>query len=354
MAFWRERLLEIGGFDPIYRAAGDDVDVCWKLLDRGYDIRFHPSAQVWHRRRESMRVFWRQQLGYGKAEALVERNHPDKFNSLGQATWRGVIYGPRSILPGRGRVYAGRFGDAPFQKIYNWQNQFNPLWALYPILFLCLLALQNPYMLVLPGIGLATLTGIYVWRGMAISRRERLRSVWRLGPLLGLLYFLPSLARAWGRLSARLPHGSPSTRRSSWPLRSAEGKTFLTEHVEEVGRTAFLEGLRSRLQTAGLRPKASLGWEEADIMCNSALFWRAWLVSYEMWGTIYLRLDPKLRFTRLTLAMTGIVFVLLWWSALVAAGAIVAFLVIFLLEKWLFVRKIRLALTGDTRQGSRA
>ena len=39
MAFWRERLLEIGGFDPIYRAAGDDVDVCWKLLDRGYDIR---------------------------------------------------------------------------------------------------------------------------------------------------------------------------------------------------------------------------------------------------------------------------------------------------------------------------
>ena len=40
MAFWRERLLEIGGFDPIYRVAGDDVDVCWKLLDRGYDIRF--------------------------------------------------------------------------------------------------------------------------------------------------------------------------------------------------------------------------------------------------------------------------------------------------------------------------
>jgi GT2 family glycosyltransferase len=89
MAFWRERLLEIGGFDPIYMAAGDDVDVCWKLLDRGYNIRFHPSALVWHRRRASVRAFWRQQLGYGKAEALVERNHPDKFNSLGQATWRG-------------------------------------------------------------------------------------------------------------------------------------------------------------------------------------------------------------------------------------------------------------------------
>jgi GT2 family glycosyltransferase len=84
MAFWREHLVEIGGFDPIYRAAGDDVDACWKLLDRGYDIRFHPSALVWHRRRDSVGAFWHQQLGYGKAEALVERNHPDKFNNPGR------------------------------------------------------------------------------------------------------------------------------------------------------------------------------------------------------------------------------------------------------------------------------
>ena len=128
----------------------------------------------------------------------------------------------------------------------------------------------------------------------------------------------------------------------------------MTEHLQEVGRTAFLEGLRNRLQTADLRPKASLGWGEADIMCNSALFWRAWMVSYEAWGTLYLRLACKLRFNRLTLPMIGIVFVLLWWSALAAVGAMVGFLVILLLEKWLFVRKIRLALMGDSRQGSRA
>jgi GT2 family glycosyltransferase len=354
MAFWRERLMEIGGFDPIYRAAGDDVDVCWKLLDRGYEIRFHPSALVWHRRRDSVRAFWRQQLGYGKAEALVERNHPDKFNSLGQATWRGVIYGPSSILPDRSRVYAGRFGDAPFQKLYSGQNHFNPFWALYLILILCLPALLNPYMLAPPATGLAALSAIYVWRGVAIARREQISPLWRLGPLLGLLYFLPSLARAWGRLSARWPHASASAGRSSWPLRSVGGNTFLTEHVEEVGRTAFLEGLRYRLQTARLRPKASLGWEEADIVCNSALFWRAWMISYEAWGTFYLRLDGKLRFARLTLPVVAIIFALLWWSALAAVGAVVGFLAILLLEKWLFVRKIRLALTGESRQGSRA
>src|SRR5215218_7724320 len=240
MAFWRERLLEIGGFDPIYRAAGDDVDVCWKLLDRGYDIRFHPSALVWHRRRDSVKAFWRQQLGYGKAEALVERNHPDKFNSLGQATWRGVVYGPNSILASRGRVYVGQFGDAPFQRLYSGQNYFNPLWAPYLVLYLLLPALLNPYLLVMPAAGLTALTAVYVWRGVAIGRRERLRPMWRLGPLLGLLYFLPYLARAWGRLNAQSPHVSPRTGRSSWPLRSAGGKIFLTEHVDEVGRTAFL------------------------------------------------------------------------------------------------------------------
>jgi cellulose synthase/poly-beta-1,6-N-acetylglucosamine synthase-like glycosyltransferase len=354
MAFWRERLLEIGGFDPIYRAAGDDVDVCWKLLDRGYNIRFHPSALVWHRRRDSVRGFWRQQLGYGKAEALVERNHPDKFNGLGQATWRGVIYGPTSVLPGRGRVYSGRFGDAPFQRLYSGQNYFNPFWALYPILFLLLLALLNPYLLVVSATLLAVLTATYVWRGVAMTRRERLRPIWRLGPLLGLLYFLPSLARAWGRLSARWPHTSPGTGSSPWPLRSVGRGLFLAEHVGEVGRTALLEGLRHRLQTGRLRPKASSGWDEADIICNSALFWRARMVSYEAWRTFYLSLACKLRFGRLTLPAAGIVFMLLWWSAVAAAGAIVGFLVILLFERWLFTRKIGRALTEDSRQSLHA
>jgi O-antigen biosynthesis protein len=182
MAFWRERLLEIGGFDPIYRAAGDDVDVCWKLLDRGYDIRFHPSALVWHRRRGSVRAFWRQQLGYGKAEALVDRNHPDKFNSLGHAIWRGVIYGPTTVLSGRGRIYSGRFGEAPFQRLYSGQNYINLLWAAYLVLCLLLPALLNPYLLAIPAAALAALAGTYVWRGLGVARRERLRPIWLLHP----------------------------------------------------------------------------------------------------------------------------------------------------------------------------
>ena len=352
MAFWRECLLEMGGFDPIYRVAGDDVDVCWKLLDRGYNIRFHPSALVWHRRRDSVRAFWRQQLGYGRAEALVERNHPDKFNSLGQATWRGVIYGPISILSGRDRVYSGRFGDAPFQRLYSGQNRFSPLWALYPILFLLLPALFEPHILVGSAAVLILAAAIYAWRGVEIARRERLRPIWSLGPLLGLLHFLPSLSRTWGRLSVRRPYTSAKTGPTSWPLRSAGGGTFLTEHAEEGGRTASLEGLCHRLRTNRLRPEASSGWDDADIICNSALFWRAQMVSYEAWGTFYLRLTYRPRLARLALPALGIALALLLHPFAVA-GAMAGLLAVLLLERWLFARRVRQALTEDPKEGAR-
>jgi hypothetical protein len=305
-----------------------------------------------------VRAFWHQQLGYGKAEALVERNHPDKFNSFGQAAWRGVIYGPRSILPIGGRVYAGRFGEAPFQRLYGGQNHLDPSWVAYPILVLCLLALLNPYLLVLPGICLSTLIGFHVWRGMAISLRERLRPSWRLGPLLGLLYFLPSLARAWGRLIARSPHHAPpGAGPASRPLRSVGAGTFGTEELGE-GRTAFLEGLRLQLKTNRLRPRASSEWDEADIICDSALFWRARVVSYEAWGMLYLRLAYRPRLGRLAVATAGTTavpaVVPAFGSALAlhsyptaAAVAIGGLLAIFLLEGWSFVRRLRRALTGS-------
>ena len=79
MAFWKEGLEELGGFDPIYTAAGDDVDFCWKVLDQNWDIGFHPAALVWHHRRAGLRAYLRQQRSYGRSEALVEARNPDRF-----------------------------------------------------------------------------------------------------------------------------------------------------------------------------------------------------------------------------------------------------------------------------------
>src|SRR5437667_132830 len=73
MAFRKSCLQAIGGFDPQFRVAGDDVDICWRLQKQGWTIGFSPAAMVWHHRRNSVRAYLRQQKGYGKAEALLEK-----------------------------------------------------------------------------------------------------------------------------------------------------------------------------------------------------------------------------------------------------------------------------------------
>ena len=121
MAFRREVLDEIGGFDQIYRSAGDDVDVCWRLQDLGYRIGFSPAAMVWHFRRNTMKAYIGQQKGYGKAEALLYFRHPQRFNALGYSRWRGRIYGGISALFSLRRpiIYGGVFGRGLFQTLYQ-------------------------------------------------------------------------------------------------------------------------------------------------------------------------------------------------------------------------------------------
>ena len=122
MAFRREALQAIDGFDPRYRAAGDDVDVCWRLQAHGGKIGFHAAAMDWHHCRNSLRTYWKQQQGYGKAEALLEEKWPEKYNTAGHFSWRGRLYGKgitESIPTGRWRIYQGQWGSALFQSIYE-------------------------------------------------------------------------------------------------------------------------------------------------------------------------------------------------------------------------------------------
>ncbi|PYO89494.1 MAG: glycosyl transferase, partial [Gemmatimonadetes bacterium] len=122
MAFRRTCLEAIGGFDPQFRTAGDDVDVCWRLQERGWTLGFQPAALVWHHRRNSARTYWSQQIGYGRAEAMLERKWPEKYNGPGHVRWAGRIYGAgitRLLGWRRPRVYHGVWGGAPFQSLYE-------------------------------------------------------------------------------------------------------------------------------------------------------------------------------------------------------------------------------------------
>jgi len=121
MAFWRKHLIDVGLFDPIYRSAGDDVDLCWRLQNAGHKIGFSAAALVWHRRRATVRAYLNQQKGYGRAEALLYFKHPYRFNFLGNSRWLGRIYsdlGP-GILGRRPVIYWGPFGNGLFQTLYE-------------------------------------------------------------------------------------------------------------------------------------------------------------------------------------------------------------------------------------------
>ena len=120
LAVSRDALLSIGGFNPVYLRAGDDVDVCWRLQAKGYSIGFAPSALVWHHHRGSVKAYWRQQAGYGEGETWLDAHHPEKF-VRGQMLWRGRIYSPLPFvraLAGR-RVNTGVWGTAAFPSVYS-------------------------------------------------------------------------------------------------------------------------------------------------------------------------------------------------------------------------------------------
>src|SRR5438876_931778 len=120
MAFYRWAFESMGGFDPEYRKAGDDVDFCWRIQQAGWVIAFSPAAIVWHYRRFTLRAFLKQQDGYGEAESLLRFKHLIFFGPTGTAKWRGQIYGtPRfSWFVNRPVIYHGIFGEGFFQSIY--------------------------------------------------------------------------------------------------------------------------------------------------------------------------------------------------------------------------------------------
>ena len=215
----KRRYIELhpySGFDPRFRVAGDDVDVCWRLRQQGLTLGFNPAAMVWHHRRNSLRAYWKQQLGYGKAEAMLERKWPEQYNAFGHFTWAGRVYAkPLMYLLGwGGRIYHGIWGHAPFQSLYQpgpsglWSLPLMPEWYLAIVLVAGLTALDalwSPLRFALPLLVVAV--GAPLVQACASAARTPFSGVrqpcvlcLKLRALIALLYLLQPLARLWGRL----------------------------------------------------------------------------------------------------------------------------------------------------------
>ena len=156
MAFRRDVLLAIGGFDDRFRIAGDDVDVCWRLHDRGDTIGFHPAAMVWHHSRSTIRGYLRQQYNYGARRG----------DARGQVA--GEVQLGRSPALGRSRLRTGlstrRWGrGAPSSTTASGaRNLFQSLYMRPPGLLRSLPLLPEWYLLI-AALALLSVGGV-VWK----------------------------------------------------------------------------------------------------------------------------------------------------------------------------------------------
>jgi hypothetical protein len=263
MAFRRELLTSLGGFDPRFRVAGDDVDLCWRIQDAGGKIGFSPAAVVWHHRRNSIRAFWRQQVGYGAAEGQLEQKWPARHNNAGYTSWTGRIYGPGRVRAPRRRalIYQGPWGTAPFQSLYDraphsvWVLSALPEWrALVAILAVVAalgfawrpLFLAGPLAAVSAAVMLAQ---AFISAAPAQGSLSRSRLAARV--LTAALFVIQPAARLWGRLRTRMRTRSTrlTIRLPGRKLPRSRSSAYWSETWHEP--VTWLQGMLEELLSSG-------------------------------------------------------------------------------------------------------
>ncbi len=156
MAIKKTALQKVGGFDPMFTTAGDDVDLSWRLAATNETLAYAPGAVVIHERRATLGTYLKQQRGYGIGEGLLFRKYP-----LRNADHDGMYAGPSWIgsLLGGARVYYGEFGRGLFQTVYSAGNSYAELpltiqWIELSLIFL-ILGIVSRLLGVLGSVGIA-------------------------------------------------------------------------------------------------------------------------------------------------------------------------------------------------------
>jgi hypothetical protein len=61
---------------------GEDVDLTWRLRDRGWAISYLPAGNVLHEHRSSIRSFMSRRFDYGTSEGMLQLLHPQRKKQM--------------------------------------------------------------------------------------------------------------------------------------------------------------------------------------------------------------------------------------------------------------------------------
>ena len=87
----RSAVLAVGGFDESLRV-GEDVDLCWRLIEAGSRLRYEPVAMVAHEHRIRLGDWLARKAVYGSSAAPLALRHPDKTSALVIPLWSLVAW----------------------------------------------------------------------------------------------------------------------------------------------------------------------------------------------------------------------------------------------------------------------
>jgi glycosyltransferase involved in cell wall biosynthesis len=286
MAFYRWAFESLGGFDPEYHKAGDDVDFCWRIQQAGWVIAFSPAALVWHYRRFTLRAFFKQQDGYGEAESLLRFKHLIFFGPTGTAKWRGQIYGtPRfSWFVNRPVIYHGIFGEGFFQSIYPTPQSdvaayLSSIEWFALTIFLFGLGIFLPALRIVPYLmlgGTLCVALSYMVRALIEPKFDTVRA--RL--LVMVLAFAQPLVRGFSRyftwLRFKRTPANVIRRHEHLPERAPyRGRLGRRVFWSEQGRDRhyLLGAMFELLEEEGWRYSTDSGWNEWDIQIYGNFWW---------------------------------------------------------------------------------
>jgi len=358
MAVRRSALALVGGFDPQFRVAGDDVDLCWRLQAHNLKVGFSPAAVVWHHRRGSVRAYLRQQRGYGKAEALLERKWPQKYNRARHIAWGGRVYGKgltRELAGARRwRVYYGSQGSAPFQSLYQPPPlglralPLMPQWylAILALVVLCALGAAWRPLLFVGAPLLAAAGGAVAGQALLSAAAARFstphlsrRNLLAMRALTALLHVLQPAARLHGRVA----HGlGPWHRRVRGRPRLPARHTWAFWSTRWIDPRERLRMIERRMVAAGARTRAGGDYDRWDTEVEVGMLVRERLllsVEEHPGGAQLIRVRALLR-CNAPLAVAALIGVLAvaaaldhaYLAAALLGGLLIAFLALLLRE----------------------
>jgi len=279
MVFDKAALESVGGFDPQFTAAGDDVDICWRLMIAGYSLGYCPSAFVWHFRRNTVKAYYCQQRGYGRAEAMLHLKYPERFNTLGQIKWRGAIPGVARTMPGGGRPRV------------RWARTAEQLQSVdeKPLSMLAVAPMTVEWSLAATALlVLSVLFGVTLWPALAAlaagplwaayyALRAPLEKCHRGGAsrlLIAWLAYSGSIARTLARYRWRVDarkqalfDGAPRQRPTiDWKRRGVRLSYWNSAYTT---REVVLESLRRLFTSLGCPVVADCGWNDFDLLVEA-------------------------------------------------------------------------------------